>query len=65
MQAASDIYQQILNVNVLGPTLVTRAATNLIDHTMVSSGNRGQFPVDNRGQFLEVKLYLGRKYYQY
>ena len=36
LQAAADIYQQILNVNVLGPTLVTRAATNLIDHTMVS-----------------------------
>ena len=41
LQAASDIYQQILNVNVLGPTLVTRAATNLIDHTIVSPGNRG------------------------
>ena len=44
LQAAADIYQQILNVNVLGPTLVTRAATNLIDHTMVGSEKHERKP---------------------
>ena len=56
LQAASDIYQQILNVNVLGPTLVTRAATNLIDHTIVSSLVSAE---------TRINYFLGWKYHKY
>ena len=33
---AADIYKSLMETNILGPTLVTRAAMKLFDHTKVS-----------------------------
>ena len=35
LKEAADIYKSLMDTNILGPTLVTRAAMKLFDHTKV------------------------------